>query len=555
MEEFIFGTLATDELKLVSHRAQRRGLQHNHFVRPLDPMPGVPITVGVHIGPDFHADHLACYYTLDGSEPVGARGVAQHGEAIRLDRVAVEWDTLVWGYVARWEAALPALPEGTVVRYRISGWSDGGEEVFADWPVAKHASEAAAKAFFRKQPAPTEPPFAASEKGNLFTLYVDRFAPPQWARESVIYHIFVDRFSPGQGRTWRQTSDLRDFVGGTLWGIAEQMETIAGLGATCLWLSPVFPSPTCHGYDATDYLSVEGRLGGDDALRAMVQEAHSRGIRVILDLVANHLSNEHPIFKEALASPHSPYRDWFYFDEPETGYRTFFGVRTMPQVNVETPKAREWLLDIARYWLHEFDIDGYRLDHANGPGPSFWSDFWAACKQEKPDSFHFGEIVEPPDVQRQYAGRLDGTLDFYFADAVRRTFGRKTWSRPQFDTFIRRHLAYFPQDFVMPTFIDNHDMDRFLFVAGGDKSALREAVEAQMRMPGPPVIYYGSEIGMSQRTSKESAVGLESSREPMIWDSGKQDRELLEFYQAQIQARKERTAAGKQAVSSGQNPS
>jgi cyclomaltodextrinase / maltogenic alpha-amylase / neopullulanase len=539
MEEFIFGTLATDELKLVSHRANRRGLQHAHDILPPDPEPDQPVTLTVRVGPDVRIAQVVCYYTLDGSEPLGEQGVAQHGHVIAFERAGVEWDTIVWGYSAVWKCQIPAQPEGTIVRYRISGWSEFTPEIFADYPLAMMASEAAAKAFFRNEPVPIWPSIPERTEKDIFTYHVDSLTPPQWARDSVIYHIFVDRFSPGQGRDWRQTSNLRDFCGGTLWGVIEHMNYVQDLGATALWLSPVFPSPTCHGYDATDYLCVEDRMGGDEALRSLVDEAHRRGLHVILDLVANHISHEHPIFKEALANPASPYRDWFTFDEPEIGYRTFFGVHSMPQLNVSNMAAREWMLDIARFWLREYDVDGYRLDHANGPGPSFWSDFWAACKAEKPDSFHFAEVVEPPSVQREYVGRLDGTLDFYFADAVRRTFGRKSWTRDQLASFIRRHQMYFPDSFLLPTFVDNHDMDRFLFIADGDKDALKQAVELQMRMPGPPIIYYGSEIGLEQRFSKESNVGLEASREPMEWGA-KQDRDLLAFYREQIAARKQR---------------
>lgn len=538
MEEFIFGTFATDDLKLVYHRAARSGLQHAYLISPRDPQPGEPVTLTVHLGPETPADHVACYYTLDGSDPAGARGEATNGAAALLSRVAVEWDTLRWGYLSRWEAALPAQPEGTMVRYRIGAWQDGGEELRADWPAVKPVLERSAQAFFRGQPLPGAALAGDPGAGEVFTYRVDELAPPQWAREAVIYHIFVDRFHPGEGRRWKQTRDLRAVVGGTLWGVAQKLDYIAELGATAIWLSPVFPSPTVHGYDATDTFQVEARLGGGEALRAAVEAAHNRGLRVILDLVANHVSDRHPYFVDALHDPASPYRDWFTFDDSEVGYRTFFGVGSMPQVNLAAPGARVWMLDVARYWLREFDIDGYRLDHAHGPGPGFWPEFWAACKAENPECFAFGEIVEPPERVRLYTGRLDGALDFHLADAFRRTFARGTWTRADFDTFVERHLAYFDHpDFLLPTFLDNHDIDRFLFVAGNDKDALREAAAVQMALPGPPVIYYGTEVGMLQAAGRASSVGLEASRGPMWWGD-EQDRDLLAFYKRLIAERK-----------------
>jgi glycosidase len=573
VEEFIFGTYATDDLKLVHHRAARSGLQHRHALKPQDPQPGETVTLTVRVGPDLPADHVACYYTLDDSQPQGTRGVATNGHVLALDPVGMTWDTLIWGYVAEWQGTLPAQSAGTVVRYRLGAWSGDGPESFADWPDVQARAEQAAAAFFRGEPLPPlNPPRSrgggreddrAREGGadtplllaggvgggrpaHTFAYSVDRFRLPAWARQAVIYQIFVDRFYPGQGRDWTQTEDLLGFCGGTLWGVAEKMDYVADLGATCIWLSPIFVSPSHHGYDATDLTHVEPRLGGDEALRAVVSEAHRRGIRVLLDYACNHVSQYHPRFVEAKASPASPYRDWFTFDDSEIGYRTFFGVANMPQVNVANPAARQWLIDVARHWLRKFDVDGYRLDYANGPGPDFWTDFWTACKAVKPDCFCFGEIVDAPDALRAYAGRLDGCLDFHGGDALRRTFALGRWTEADLARFLARHYRFFsfnsaqdrPDDFLMPTFIDNHDVDRFLFLAGGDKEALRRAAAAQMKLPGPPIIYYGTEVGLNQAVSIQDGQGMHINRVPMIWDN-EQDHDLLAFYKHLIRERQE----------------
>ncbi|MGD9029765.1 MAG: alpha-amylase family glycosyl hydrolase [Anaerolineae bacterium] len=536
MEEFTFGTYATDELKLVHHRAARSGLQHGHALKPQDPQPGEPVTLSVRVGPDLSVDHLVCYYTLDGSEPDGARGVSRNSHVLRLQRVGVAWDTLVWGYVARWQGMLPPGLEGAIVRYRLGAWAGDGPETFADWPDVLARAEQAAAAFFRGDPLPNLTPGDPAVL-HTFAYSVDRLRPPAWAREAVIYQVFVDRFYPGRGRDWAQTDDLRGFCGGTLWGVAEKLDYIADLGVTCIWLSPIFPSPSHHGYDATDLYHVEPRLGGDEALRTLVSEAHRRDIRVLLDYVCNHVSQYHPVFVEAQADPTSPYRDWFTFDDSEIGYRAYFGVAGMPEINVSRPAARDWLLEAARYWLREFDVDGYRLDHANGPGPDFWTDFWTACKAERPDCFCFGEVVDTPDAQRAYVGRLDGCLDFHAGDALRRTFALGSWTEADLARFLGRHLGVFPQDFVMPTFIDNHDVDRFLFLAGGDKEALRRAAAAQMRLPGPPIIYYGTEVGLNQAVSIRDGNGMHVNRVPMVWGD-EQDRDLLATYRGLIQERR-----------------
>lgn len=542
MEEFIFGTLATDELKLIHYRAARRGLHHQHELNPRDPLPGERITLTVTVGANLEAEQVTCYYTTDGSQPSGSRGTAHRGHALPLQLTSVEWDSLTWGYLQRWTGVLPPQPENTIIRYQIGAWAQGSPEVFADWPLVKAASEKAAAAYFRGEPIPDDLQIGAPHQPHTFTCPIDHFAPPDWAQEAVIYHIFVDRFFPGQGRDWLQTDDLDGFCGGTLWGVTEKLDYIQELGATCIWLSPVFVSPTHHGYDVTDYEHVETRLGGDDALRHLVTAAHERGLRVILDIALNHLSNQHPFFRSARADLNSPYRGWFTFDDSAVGYRSFFGVSTMPQLNVSNPDARRWLLDVGRYWIREFDVDGFRLDVADGPGPDFWSDFWHACKAEKADVFCFGEVVDAPDIQQHYIGRMDGLLNFHVCDALRRTYAAQEWTEAEFERFLERHARYFPLGFPMPTFIDNHDMDRFLFAAGGDKEALRRAAQAQMRLPHPPVIYYGTEVGITQAKSGREALELHINRVPMLWGS-EQDTEMLAFYKALIQERKARRSA------------
>ncbi|MBN2303327.1 MAG: alpha-amylase [Anaerolineae bacterium] len=534
--DFIFGTFATDELKIIHHRTARRGVQHDFALHPHDPVPDQPVTITVQIGVDLSADHVACYYTLDGSVPKGSRGTATNGQVLHLRQTATTWDVLAWGYVTRWQAELPPQPENTVVRYQIGAWPDSGAEVFADWPNVRQTAESAAAAFFRQESLP-DTPLGDPAHATTFSYHVDRLTPPDWARKTPIYHVFVDRFYPGDGRDWLPAKKLEDFFGGTLWGVRDKLDYIEALGVGCIWLSPTWGSPTYHGYDVTDYRAVEPRLGGDDALHALVDAAHARGLRVLLDMACNHLSNQHPIFQDAQVDPNSMYWDWFTFDDSEIGYRTFFGVPTMPEINVHHPAARAWLLDNARYWLREFNIDGYRLDYANGPGPDFWSDFRVACRDEKPDCFCFGEIIDQPAAIRPYIGRLDGCLDFHVGEALRKTFGYGTWSEADLARFLERHEAYHAAagDFIRPTFIDNHDMDRFLYIAKGNKNALRRVAEVQMQLPDPPIVYYGTEVGVSQRHGKEDGFGLEASREPMLWDDA-QDRHLLTFYRDRIQA-------------------
>lgn len=538
MEDFIFGTVATDELKLLNHRAAYTGIQHLNRISPAVPVGDAAVLLTVTVGPGLRLDAMAAYYTTDGSVPLGSRGVAARGAAVRFSPHGVSWSTLLWGYVQEWRAEVPMQPQGALVKYRISGWDEHGMEIFADYPESKLMIEQATDAWFKGQTF-TSPGEGAPPAGKVFSYRVGKHVAPQWAHEAVIYQIFVDRFNPGQGRTWNSTKSLGERQGGTLWGVLEQLDYIEQLGANAVWLSPTWPSPTHHGYDVLDYERTHPELGGDAAMRALIGEAHRRGIKVILDLVCNHISNEHPYFLDAHSNRSSPYRDWFIFDESAVGYRSFFGTMHMPQLNLENTGAREWMFNVARYWLQEFDVDGYRLDHANGPSPDFWPEFTAACQAAKSDAFVFGEVVEPPDLQAAYRGRLHGLLDFHLCDHLRKTFGYQTLSAAELEAFLERHRKYIANDpeFILLTFLDNHDMDRFGYICNGQSENIRRAATIQFAQPGTPIIYYGTEIGLGQAHSIRETHMFDVSREPMVWDPNLQNRELLDFYQELIAAR------------------
>lgn len=503
------------------------------------------MTLTVTVGPDLALDRLACYYTTDGREPEGDHGRASVGQAIPLERAAVEWHPFLWGYVERWEGTLPPQPDGTLVRYRIGGWREpDGQEVWADWPPVQLQIERATTAFFEAISSPPAPRIGrggrvGSEMLPTFFAYsVDRLTSPDWAREAVVYQVFVDRFNPGGGLPFARPGSLRGSFGGTLAGVTEKLDYIADLGATALWLSPIFASPSYHGYDTTDFFAVEPRLGTNEDLRLLVREAHARGLRVILDLVCNHVSDCHPFFQEAQADPASPYRPWFTFGPAYPhGYRTFFNVASMPRLNTAHPAVRDYLIGVARHWLAEYDVDGFRLDHANGPDYAFWTAFWTGCKAAKPDCWCFGEVVEPPPGQQRYLGRLDGCLDFHLCDLLRQAFGRETLDLAGLERQASRHERFFPPAFTRPSFLDNHDLDRFLYLTEGDRRRLQLAALVQMTLPGPPIVYYGTEVGLSQTQGRGEGRGLEMSRLPMVWGV-EQDSDLLAWYRRLIGARR-----------------
>ena len=422
--------------------------------------------------------------------------------------MGVEWDTVLWGYIQRFRAHLPGQPSGTVIRYYLTGITPSAREIRAD-------------------------------DGRMYACYIAEDPTPAWTKEAVVYQIFVDRFHPGEGRAWLSPQTPAGFYGGSIRGIVDKLDYLSELGVNVLWLTPIFPSPSHHGYDATDLFDIEPRLGTKRDLRNLLDESHRRNIRILLDLVPNHVSNLHPTFQSAISQKDSPYHNWYTFIDWPEKYKSFFDVPDLPQLNLREASARKHMLDAVKFWL-EFGVDGYRVDYAIGPAPDFWADFRKVMHETRPDSWSFGEVVEPPDSQLNFAGGLDGCLDFNLMEAFRNTFAYGDWNAEKFASFLSRHEAYFPQGFSRPSFLDNHDMNRFLWAAQGDKRRLRLAALCQFSLSGPPVIYYGTEVGLSQaRDVRQGGFGLpEESRLPMLWGSD-QDTDLREYYRQLIQLRKE----------------
>jgi glycosidase len=202
----------------------------------------------------------------------------------------------------------------------------------------------------------------------------------------------------------------------------------------------------------------------------------------------------------------------------------------LPRLNLKPGPARNYLLDCASYWLTE-GVDGYRLDYANGPQLDFWTDFRRACRTAKPDCWLFGEVVHSAAVQATFAGRLDGTLDFLLARALRETFARGNWRLDAFEAFLSSHEAFFPAEFMRPAFLDNHDINRFLFLSGGSSDRLMLAALLLFTLSGPPIVYYGTEAGVSQSRPihVDGKAVMEVAREPMKWGSD-QNPALVSYF-------------------------
>lgn len=492
----MFGSQRDFDSRTAEYRSNLVGIKHLHRLgrqseSPTRPQPNQPITLHVTTSGGIPYEAVRCWMKANGEKTTF--GLVP-GEPV--------WSTLEWRYILQWHGQIPPQASGTVIRYKIGGRVAGSDSwIFAD-NQARVLSDA------------TE-----------FAISIDDYDLPTWARDAVIYHIFLDRFYPGDGVLWKKPTNLSGFFGGTLRGAIQKLDYIRSLGCNAIWLSPLFASPTHHGYDATDYYTVEPRFGTNADLKALIEKAHQRGIRVILDFVANHWSNQHPTFQAAQRDKNSEYKAWYTWQRWPDEYTSFFGVKGMPQLNLKHKPASDYLLACVQYWLKN-GVDGYRLDYAPGPPHTFWADFRQACKAVNPDVFLFGEVVRHSEGIAAYIPHFDGCLDFLLADALRRTFVLETLTLLEFEAFLAAHEAYFPKNFLLPAFLDNHDMTRILYLAGEDKAKVRLAALVLFTLAAPPVIYNGTEVGVSQR----NPLGrFEEARLPMLWGDG-QDEDLLTYF-------------------------
>jgi cyclomaltodextrinase len=411
---------------------------------------------------------------------------------------------------------------------------------------------------------------------------------PDWVRDAVFYQVFPDRFAaspgvpkPGPLEAWDAPPTIHGFKGGDLLGVAERLDHVVSLGANAIYLTPVFQSASNHRYHTYDYLTVDPLLGGDAALRVLLDAAHARGMRVVLDGVFNHTGRGFWAFHHVLETgAASPYRNWFHFDQdaldrglpvdayPDAamragvgldqpfpgqveghssggsrarlGYDAWWDLPALPKLNISDPGVREHLWGVAEHWLR-FGIDGWRLDvPAEIDDQSFWTEFRRRCRAVNPEAYLVGEIwgVAPDWVS---GDRFDALMNYPLAKAILGFVGRESLDEPLLrshneysqivsldgDAFARRLRelaeAYAPETLaVQLNLLGSHDTPRVLSVLGRDRDALKLAILLQAALPGAPSIYYGDEVGMEGGRDPDS-------RRAFSWDEARWDGEILGF--------------------------
>ncbi len=503
----LFGNLGKSSYRASYHNQRVLGIHHWDQVQTTYSQSDVALTITASSHSQLPVHSLRLVYTFD--------DWATRNE-LEFEKAKLTWDVLTWGWLQTWKVQLRAK-EDLVLRYFVCATLSDGCSLYAD------------------NQAVTE------QKATQFARWLNpQNLAPAWSKTARLYQVFVDRFNPGSDRSWLQTNDLLKPFGGTLQGVIEKLDHIQGLGFNTIWLTPIFSTPSHHGYDACDYTQIEPRFGTEADLVKLLDSAHKRGMRVLLDFVANHCSNQHPVFQREQADQARTQDSWFTWIKWPRHYLSYYNVPTMPEFNLRfgTP-ARAHLLKAAQKWLR-LGVDGYRLDYAPGPGRDFWVDFQRACLEINPECWTFGEVVAPAEEQVQFDGSMHGTLDFLTCQALRETFATRNWDAARLAGFLQSSKAAFPSSFSRPAFIDNHDMNRFIFTAEGNLAYVHAALKLLYLLPQPPIVYYGTEYDLSQHCSihDQGASGFDEARLATPWETAPLPetarllRELSDFREA-----------------------
>ena len=363
-----------------------------------------------------------------------------------------------------------------------------------------------------------------------------------WPEAGITYEIFVQSFLDSNG------DGIGDFN-----GVTQKLDYVQELGANAIWFMPIMPSPTYHKYDVTDYKAVHPDYGTMEDFKNLLAEAHKRDIKVVIDMIINHTSSEHPWFLESKSGRDNPYRDYYVWAQKDTiadflnkktitldsdnirqwhdpglgedfYYGFFWG--GMPDLNFDNPKVREEIYEIGRFWLEEVGVDGFRLDAAKHIFPDdrpldnheFWKEFRSKMEAIKPDVYLVGEVYDKKEIVAPYLPGLPALFNFDFHYTLLETMNTgdgMLLAKKQKD--ILDFYQGITPNFIDATISSNHDQPRLLNELGSDPKKYKQAISILLTMPGAPYLYYGEEIGM---------LGLkpdEHIREPFLWDVKEKD--------------------------------
>ena len=388
---------------------------------------------------------------------------------------------------------------------------------------------------------------------------IDQYNAPKWVTDTVWYQIFPERFANGDvsndptgTKSWNSTDHpgREDFYGGDLQGILDHLDHLQDLGVSGIYLNPIFQAPSNHKYDTQDYMTVDPHFGDAKLFKQLVQAAHERGIRVMLDAVFNHIGDKSMQWQDVLKNGQaSPYANWFHIRKfpatytptdnfefaADATYDTFDYTPHMPKLNTSNPEVVDYLLNIATYWVKEFDIDAWRLDVANEIDHHFWRKFHDAMMALKPDFYILGEIWHTS--QSWLVGdEFTAIMNYSYTGAILQYF----LENESADTLVQKmsHQLMLYRDAtnrMMFNTLDSHDTPRLMTLAHEDKQLAKSILAFTFMQPGVPSIYYGTEYGMTGENDPDD-------RKPMVWQPELQDHDLYDFMQKLVQVRRQNIA-------------
>ena len=466
-------------------------------------------------------------FRADGSLWGGVGAPGQDPQTVALEDLAGSASYSVSGDVLTFTGACPEPPEMMEATYR---WGLDGDEVTLDIisDACAYRAEQMEGAVLTRVTRPSGAPMASAQPVA---------APIPWWNEQVFYEVFVRSFADSNGDG---IGDLRGLINTLDYLNDGDPGTDDDLGVTALWLMPVAQSPSYHGYDTTDHYTVEQDYGTNDDFGELMDQADQRGIKVIVDLMLNHTSSEHPWFVDSAGSPTSPKRDWYVWSDSDPGHRSpwdtpiwhprngayFHGLfwEGMPDLNFRTAAVTEQMYDVARFWMEDMGVDGFRLDavrHLIEDGDRYdgtpethdwlvaWDDFIDTIDSQ---ALSVGEVWDDTSSVVPYVvdDEVDVAFEFTLAESILRSVSAA--DPTAFAAQLRRVLAEFPPGQFAP-FLTNHDQDRVMTQLGGDPDQAKLAAGVLLTLPGVPFVYYGEEIGMVGQKPDEQI------RTPMQWDS------------------------------------
>ena len=379
---------------------------------------------------------------------------------------------------------------------------------------------------------------AIMEDGSYFKVpychEIDMVKTPEWVKHTVWYQIFPERFANGdksndpQGvKAWNPEDHpgREDFYGGDLQGVLDHLDYLKKLGVNGLYFCPIFKASSNHKYDTIDYLQVDPAFGDKDLFAKVVNEAHARGMKVMLDAVFNHLGDQSMQWQDVVKNgPSSRFASWFHINEyPVEPYRdplkgegspkfdTFAFEKHMPKLNTANPEVQDFLLEIATYWVKYFDIDAWRLDVANEVDHHFWKRFHDELVKIKPDFYIVGEIWHSARPWLQ-GDQFTGVMNYPYTLQIEDHFFKHKMNAKDLSERLTDQLMMYPDmvDQAMMNMLDSHDTARILTLAKDNQDLALQAVAYEFVQPGVPCIYYGTEMGMSGDNDPDC-------RKPMDW--------------------------------------